>query len=96
MDLVGRLAPNEMVEADKGYRHPRMRTPLDHVSRTDKRAGAKALARQEIVNRRFKQFECLKQMFRHELWKHRICFETVVVCTQLGIERGECDFPITY
>ena len=94
--LANRLLPGEMVEADKGYPHRKVRTPRNIVSQTDKRAKSKARARHETVNKRFKQWSCLTQNFRHELWKHRLCFEAVVVCTQLSFYHGEGPFPITY
>ena len=93
--LVNRLGPNEKVEADCGYRHHKCRMPGEFVSLSDKRA-KKARARHETVNARLRQFGCLSQNFRHELWKHQICFEAVVVCTQIAFYNGEGPFPITY
>ena len=54
------------------------------------------LARHETVNRRFKQFGALKQVFRHNVGVHRVVFESVVVITQLGINNGEKLFQVDY
>ena len=87
-----------MVEADKGYRGEptKVRTPNDYVSLTDKKAMSRARSRHETVNKRLKQFGCLKQRFRHERDKHQLCFAAVAVCTQLSFERGESPFQCAY
>ena len=91
------LAPNEMVVADKGYRGDRScHTPAHLVSWTDRRATNKALARHETVNKRLKQFKCLKEQFRHPLAKHKDCFYAAAVCTQVMFNRGEKPYKITY
>lgn len=88
----------EMVEADAGYAGEpgKVRVPGDYVSRVDRRAKKIARARHETVNRRLKQFGCLKQQYRHELRIHKFCFAAVVVCTQLSIEFGELPFQCNY
>ena len=94
--LAHLLLPGEMVEADGTYRHRKVRTPLNFVSQTDKRAKNKARARHETVNRRLKQWGCLKQQFRHTLAYHSRCVEAVCVFTQQAFNRGEGPFPVTY
>jgi len=85
-DLVNRLQPGEMVEADGTYQHPRCQKPGDYVSLTDRRAKTMARARHETVNKRLKQFYCLKHTYRHSRDKHHILFAAAAVCTQLQFE----------
>lgn len=91
------LAPGEMVEADAIYRSDsRVRGPNDCVSRADKSAKSRARARHETVNRRLKQFGCLKQRYRHGLQKHRQVFTAAAVCTQISFLNGEGPFQCEY
>ena len=50
--------------------------------------------RHETVNRRFKQFQVLKQMFRHDIVLHQSVFIAVAVLTQISIENGDELFEI--
>ena len=52
--------------------------------------------RQETVNRRFKQWSILKQVFRHELSMHGRVFAAIVVISQLAIQNGEPLFQVEY
>lgn len=90
------LADGEMVEADRGYRgeYYHVRTPVDYHTEAEKRSKEKIRARQETVNRRFKQFGALKQIFRHHIGVHRVVFESVVVLTQLSINNGDKLFQV--
>lgn len=90
--------PGEKVEADRGYRGERatIRTPDDVVSFKDRHAKSVARARHETVNKRLNQFQCLKQVFRHDRRKHRFCFYAVAALTQLSIENGEVVFQTFY
>ena len=90
--LAKHLPPGEMVEADGTYRHPKCRLPQEFVSYTDKRAKNKARARHETVNKRLKQFEVLKQKFRHPICNHRPCFEAATVFTQQAFNRGHVQY----
>lgn len=92
-----KLAPGEMVEADKNYRgESSARSPDCVFNSSDARAKDVAAARHETVNRRFKQWRCLKQTFRHNRRKHKYVFGAVVVITQLCIEHGERQFQCRY
>ncbi len=57
-----------MVEANKGYRgEPYYARTVDgFVSRADDRAKQSVRARHETVNRRLKQWSCLKQVWGHD------------------------------
>ena len=70
----------------------KVRMPHDFVSMTDKKAKQRARARHETVNKRLKQWGCLKQTFRHKRNKHKLVFAAVAVCTQLIFESGESPF----
>jgi hypothetical protein len=89
--LKQELPNNEKAEADLGYRGEaaKIRLPVagDDVQQ-------RVRSRHETVNRRFKQFECLGRVFRHNLGKHGSVFGAVAVITQLGIGSGEKLFQV--
>ena len=98
--LINNLDPYERVEADDGYiaeapervRCPRcITTPLER-----KRMMAIVRMRHETINRRVKQWRCLKSVFRHELDLHTDCFTAVCVLTQIAISNGEPLFQVDY
>lgn len=94
--LKWKLADGEMIEADEGYRGDfRVAIPSYCRSLNDYRMKMNARARHETVNRRLKQFNCLK-MFRHDKSKHVHCFEAVAVITQLAIQNGEPLYHVHY
>jgi hypothetical protein len=96
--LIHKLLPGEMVEADRGYRGEptKIRTPVDYQTRREKKRKSRARACQETVNKRFKQWGCLKQCFHHDLSKHKHVFQAVVVLTQLSINNGEALFGVNF
>jgi hypothetical protein len=96
--LKQQLAPGEMVEADNGYRGEpyHARTADGFVSRADNRAKQSTIARHETVNRRLKQWGCLKQVWRHDRRLHKTGFAAVAVITQLAFENGEPPFQCRY
>ena len=53
-------------------------------------------SRQETVNKRFKQWEILVQVYRHDITMHGYVFRAIAVITQLAIENGEPLFPVDY
>ena len=52
--------------------------------------------RHETINKRFKQFGVLKQVYRHDLRDHGDVFRSVAVITQLAIDNGEPLFAVEY
>ena len=50
--------------------------------------------RQETMNKRFKHFGCMKQVFRHGIEKHAICFRAIAVIVQLSLELNQPLFEI--
>lgn len=87
----------ERAEADLGYRgEPEtIELPLSgHVS--THAAKARSRLRHETCNRRFKQWACLDQRFRHSFELHGSCFTAVAVLTQLSIESGKSLFDASF
>jgi len=88
------LDENERVEADDGYQgdDPKLiEVPagIRYQSNDLQKAAAKlARARHETGNNLLKQFGVLKNIFKHELGKHSMCFRACAVLTQLSIELG--------
>jgi len=83
------LLPGEKVEADGGYRgqSDKVWTPGMIASLVDQKAQENARARQETVNKRFKQWGCLGQVYGHEVDDHHRLFTAVAVCTQICLKK---------
>lgn len=94
--LLGMLAPGEMVEADNGHPNPACQIPKQKISVEDLRARSVARARHECINKKFKQWGCMAQPFRHALWKHKCCFGAIAAITQLAICRVEIVFDVVH
>ena len=52
--------------------------------------------RQEHVNKRFKQWQILHRVFRHDVQKHQPVFMAIAVITEVTLENGEPLFQIAY
>ena len=50
----------------------------------------------EMVNKRLKEFKCLKNVWRHDLNLHSVSLWAVAVITQLSFENGEPVFDVGY
>lgn len=91
--LLHHLGKNERVEADDGYigEHPRyVKCPKGFTNPEETLFMQQRVRnRQETVNKRFKHWECLKQIFRHNLVHHGDVFRSIAVITQLAINSGE-------
>ena len=98
--LVTWLDPYERVEADDGYSAEaplRVKCQESIAEEVERQAMAQRVrARQETVNKRFKQWGILNQVFRHDLIHHRDVFAAICVITQLAIENGEALFEVHY
>ena len=99
--LIYELEENERVEADNGYKalDPEFAKTPKGCSRREKRVDMqnRVRARQETVNKRLKQFQCLVQPFRHyDFDKHSQLVRAVAVVTQLSIQNGEPLFKVEY
>ena len=84
----------EKVEADKGYRGEEHYVNTPPVE--DGEMAQRVRSSHEMVNKRFKQWKCLKDVFRHNLAKHHDMFTAVAVVTQLAMENGEPLFNVEY
>ena len=63
--------------------------PADHRSEQHQLDKNHARARQEQVNRRFKEFAALHQCFRNDKEKHGMVFWAVAIITQLSLKFDE-------
>ena len=52
--------------------------------------------RHEPMNKWLKNWEILKQVYRHDILEHGNVFRAIVVIAQLSIENGELPFEIDY
>jgi hypothetical protein len=98
-NVLAGIVPREKVEADNGYRgEPQYaKTPNDlGLTARAKEQKKKVRARHETVNKRFKQWSCLRERFRHDIIKHGDVFRAVAVVTQLALENSEPLFEVEY
>ena len=89
--MIAALDDGEQVEADRGYKGEPLfiRTPYELENcPVARRQSALVRARHETVNKRFKQFECLKRVYRHDLEQHTDVFRACAVITQLAVKHG--------
>jgi hypothetical protein len=98
--LLSHLAPAERVEADDGYigEHPRhIKCPAGFANpQSTLFMQQRARNRQETVNKRFKDWGLLKQVYRHEIPGHGLAFRAIAIITQLAINGGETLFECGY
>ena len=99
--MKGFLDEDKRVEADDGYvgEAPAcIKCPKSFTNDQTKLAmQSRVRSRHETVNKRMKQFNCLKNQFRHhDIEKHSSCFRAVAVLTQLSMEMGEPLFEVEY
>ena len=91
--LKDALDLNERVEADDGYRggDPEYcKTPSGVFHDCERRAARRrVMGRQETVNRKFKEWQILNNVFRHDIKKHSMVFRAIIVITQVRINNGE-------
>jgi hypothetical protein len=95
------LEKDEMVEAYDGYwgeaplkvKCPRcVSNPYQNRKKQQR-----VRARQETMNKRFKQWGCSQQIFRHDWARHHLdVFRAVAIITQLCINSGERLFYVEY
>ena len=88
------LDPYELVKAEDGYAAEapsRVKCPSSIAKKVERRAMAQQVrAHQETVNKRFKQWSILNQVFRHNLIHHHDVFAAISVITQFAIEKCRC------
>lgn len=91
--ILEMLEENERIETDNGYigLDPEFcltKSGSRHPS-SDPKMRARVRARQETVNKRFRQFNAAKAVYRHRVEMHTFVLHSIVVLTQLSIESGE-------
>ena len=98
--LMHALPQGEKAEADMGYRGEptKIDLPEENIFGSNIQREAKALvrSRHETCNRRFKQWNSLSLVFRHNLKKHKTVFDSVAVLTQISIDYGNKLFSVDY
>ena len=95
--LKGMLDDGEWVETDNGYPGEiTCRMKKQFVSEVDRKAKSTALSRHENINSLLKGFNCLKQMFCHELKLHGACFAACAAITQMAFDAGEKPWQCRY
>ena len=98
--LLSFLEENERVEADDGYigEHPaHVKCPKGFANlQITEYMQQRIRNRQETVNKRFKDWGCLKVTWRGELSLHGDVFRLIAVVTQLSINNGEKLFECGY
>lgn len=98
--LIHWLDPYERVEADDGYigeAPQRVKCPSSAANPTENLAMQNRVrSRHETLNGRLKNWEILKQPFRHNILDHGDVFRSIVIITQLSIENGDPLFQVDY
>ncbi|CAB9531504.1 unknown protein [Seminavis robusta] len=92
------LTAGEKVHADGGYpgEPDHIVMPADDISAAFTKLAAQDRGWHETVNHRFKMFNILHRVFRHDVDKHQPAFMAVAVITQLALENGEPLFSVEY
>ena len=98
--LLSNLEVNERVEADDGYigEHPRyVKCPRGFANLEETEYMQQRVRNgQETVNKRFKDWGALRQIWRHSIPLHGDVFRAIAVMTQLAINQGEKLFECGY
>ena len=98
--LMSHLANNERVEADDGYigEHPQyVKCPAGFADLPETEyMQQRARNRQETINKRFKVFGAMKQVWRHAIELHGEAFRAIAIILQLTINNGERLFEVGY
>ena len=84
-EIIYEVDQEEKILADGGYKDGEdgfFETPTGQTN-ADQAMKAAARARHEAVNRRFKQFNCMKNVWRHSRPRHGTAFRAVVNITHL-------------
>ena len=100
--LLHELEEHERVECDDGYfgeapmkcKVPKQQKFYDTKDKL--KMSGRARSRQETVNKRLKQFNCLKVPFRHDVTYHGTFFRAAIVLTQMSMKYIEPLFHVDY
>ena len=99
--LMRYLGQNERVEANNGYigKAPgNVKCPASFIDPFENEGmQSRVRSRHETVNKRFKRWGVLNQIYRHSIDDHAyIVWEMVVLTQQLSLENVEPLFPVSY
>jgi len=98
--ILEMLDEGERMEADDGYagEAPKyIKCPGSFTNDAAKLSMQQRVrSRHETVNKRFKQWGCMRQRFRHSVTHPSAAFHAVAVLTQLAMEFGEPLFEVDY
>ena len=98
--LISHLSYGERVEADDGYigeAPDHIKCPKSFVNPEETvRMQVRARSRQETVNKRFKNWGILKQVYRNTITSHGDAFRAIAVITQQSIRNGKAIFACGY
>lgn len=84
--FVPSLKDGERAMADKDYRDEKYFILPNNTNSTDHKS---IMSRHEKIHNRIRNFQILKQPFRHDRKKHPMIFTSVLNLTELSIEHGE-------
>ena len=89
--ILNALPVGEKIIADKGYRgeHNKIITPTFLEGDPRNRELKRIMARHEGINKRLKDFKCLRSIWRHGWKMHIRAFYAVVTLTQIKFENGD-------
>jgi len=95
--IVDALDDGEYYLADGGYSDGNQYsvTPSGFHDFTDRQQST-VRARHETINKRFKQWGALKQVYRHKRKSHSAVFRAIANITQLAMDCGEPLFEVEY
>jgi hypothetical protein len=93
-ELKKKIPPSRRAIGDRAYEDPRVTTPNPQHSRALQKFLSRARTHHETFNSRLKNFNCLKEVFRHSHKKHQICFEAICVICQYQMENGSPLFDV--
>ena len=94
------LKAGERAEADDGYAGEPAACDLPKEmlcgSPAQRKRKAVVRSRHETCNKRFKQFQILKQVFRNDIGRHKDVFTAIAVITQISFTNGNPLFQVDY
>jgi hypothetical protein len=98
--LKHHLSKFERVEADDGYiggAPLHIKCPKSFTNDKETELSQQMICnRQEKINKRLKQWDILKQVYRHNLGVHGNGVQAILVLTQVAINHGENLFSAGY
>ena len=97
--MIYKLLDWEMVEVDQGYVGQPMKICMKYglgVSENQFEAKARARARGDMINGRFKNFCILMDRYKHKISMHSYVFHAVAVLMQISLTTVSPTFKVNY